>query len=263
MAGQAITLYDDGTHKCLSFSNLVEGSGIQSNQFLIIDGDHEAVIDPGGELTFVPLTMAIGRHISVKDLDLILCSHQDPDIIASLGHWTQRTNAKIAISKLWARFVPHLASNFAQKEMGRDLYERLIQLPDEGTSIALGNSRVLAVPGHFLHSVGNFQFFDVKSRILFSGDMGASVVDSDPGSAVRNFDEHVGHMAGFHRRYMVSNKICRLWADMVRELKPAMIVPQHGQYFEGPEMIERFLNWISNLECGIDLMGSNNYRVPN
>ena len=262
MAGPAITLFDNGTHKCLSFAHLVEGSGIQSNQFLIIDGDHEAVIDPGGELTFVPLTMAIGRHISVKDLDMILCSHQDPDIIASLGHWTQRTNAKIVISKLWSRFVPHLASNFAQKEMGRDLFERIVPLPDEGASITLGNSRVLAVPGHFLHSVGNFQFYDVTSKILFSGDMGASVIDGDAGEAVKDFDAHVQSMAGFHRRYMVSGKVCRLWADMVRELKPNMIVPQHGRYFEGPEMVDRFLTWISNLEYGIDLMGPNNYRVP-
>lgn len=262
MADDTIVLFDNGTHKCLSFANLVTGSGIQSNQFLIIDGDHEALLDPGGELTFVPLTMAISRHTKVKELDLILASHQDPDIIASIGHWVQRTNAKIVVSKLWSRFVPHLSSNFSQKEMGRDIFKRLVELPDEGARIRLGDSIISAVPGHFLHSVGNFQFYDHTSKILFSGDMGASVVDDHPDQAVDDFDRHVQHMAGFHRRYMVSNKVCRLWANMVRDMDVEMMVPQHGRYFKGKESINKFLDWISNLECGIDLVNQSNYQPP-
>jgi hypothetical protein len=35
-------------------------------------------------------------------------------------------------------------------------------------------------------------------------------------------------MEAFHRRYMVSNKVLRLWADMVSTLEISMIVPQHG-----------------------------------
>jgi len=30
-----------------------------------------------------------------------------------------------------------------------------------------------------LHAEGNFQFYDSKSKILFSGDMGASMVDAN------------------------------------------------------------------------------------
>lgn len=262
MADDTIVLYDDGNHKCLSFANLVSGAGIQANQFLIIDGNYEALIDPGGELTFVPLSMAIGRHINVSDLNLILASHQDPDIVAALGHWVQRTNAKVAISKLWSRFVPHLASNFSQQEMGQDIFSRLLPLEDSGAKIQLGDSVIQAVPGHFLHSVGNFQFYDTKSKILFSGDMGASVVDGEAGEAVTDFEAHIPTMAGFHRRYMVSNKICRLWANMVRDMDVDMIVPQHGRYFKGKESINQFLDWISNLECGVDLMTQANYQAP-
>jgi flavorubredoxin len=49
---------------------------------------------------------------------------------------------------------------------------------------------------------------------------------------------------------------------MVRELEVDMIVPQHGKRFEGPEMIERFLNWVSELPCGIDLLTQENYTRP-
>ena len=41
-----------------------------------------------------------------------------------------------------------------------------------------------------------------------------------------------------------------------------MIVPQHGQPFAGKEMINKFLDWISDLECGIDLLSQHNYRCP-
>jgi len=32
-------LFDNGTHKCISFTSLVKGEGVQANQFLIIDHD--------------------------------------------------------------------------------------------------------------------------------------------------------------------------------------------------------------------------------
>ena len=69
-------------------------------------------------------------------------------------------------------------------------------------------------------------------------------------------------MIGFHRRYIASRKVCQFWANMVRELEVDMIVPQHGKRFEGPEMIERFLNWVSELPCGIDLLTQENYTRP-
>lgn len=120
---------------------------------------------------------------------------------------------------------------------------------------------IKAVPAHFLHSVGNFQFYDPVSKILFSGDMGASLVD-DAQTPVSNFDAHIPSMRGFHQRYMCSKKVTRLWADMVRGMDVEMMVPQHGQPFQGKEMIGRFLDWISELDCGIDLLTQANYRCP-
>jgi flavorubredoxin len=41
-----------------------------------------------------------------------------------------------------------------------------------------------------------------------------------------------------------------------------MIVPQHGAIFKGKEMVERFINWIENLQVGVDLITQDRYRVP-
>jgi len=255
----AHVLYDDGNHKCLMFYNLVKGSGIQSNQFLIIDHGRGAVIDPGGDLTFAPLTVAIGKHIKLSELDFILASHQDPDIISALGRWMMQTEAKVVCSRLWSRFLPHLAASYLEKLHGQE-DKRILALPDRGGMVSLGQSELYAVPGHFLHSVGNFNFYDRNSRILFSGDVGASMCEGKENEAVTDFDAHIPTMKSFHQRYMCSNKVCRLWADMVAKLDVSMIVPQHGKRFEG-ENIKRFLNWLSELKCGVDIVQAKDFKV--
>ncbi|HKK06022.1 MAG TPA: MBL fold metallo-hydrolase, partial [Gammaproteobacteria bacterium] len=71
----------------------------------------------------------------------------------------------------------------------------------------------------------------------------------------------VAKMQGFHERYMVSNKVCRLWANMVRLMDVDMIVPQHGRPFIGQVMVQRFLDWFETVECGIDRLEQTAYSV--
>lgn len=79
---------------------------------------------------------------------------------------------------------------------------------------------------------------------------------------VEDFDKHIRYMEGFHRRYMVSNKVLRFWANMVKDLDIEMIVPQHGAIFKGKDMVKRFIEWIENLEVGVDLLTQDIYKVP-
>jgi flavorubredoxin len=68
-------------------------------------------------------------------------------------------------------------------------------------------------------------------------------------------------MEAFHRRYMVSSKVLRLWANMARTLPIDMIVPQHGARLVGPAVGE-FIEWVSDLSCGVDHLTQSNYAVP-
>lgn len=262
MSAEPIVLFDDGHHKCLMFDSLVTGEGVQSNQFLLVDGKHEALIDPGGDLTYTPLSVAASRYMSIRDIDYVFASHQDPDIIGAIDRWIVHTRASIVTSKLWARFLPHLVSDYVSKQLTGSVYDRIVSVPDEGARVRFGNSHIQCLPAHFMHSVGNLQFYDPVSKILFSGDLGASMGSEDDHLPVKDFDRHVPHMMGFHRRYIASRTVCRLWADMIREMDVCMIVPQHGKRFEGPEMVSRFLDWVSDVPCGIDLMTRDNYRQP-
>lgn len=262
MAAEPIVLFDNGHHKCLMFDSLVTGEGVQSNQFLVVDGKHEALIDPGGDLTYTPLSVAASRYMNIRDMSYVFASHQDPDIIGAIDRWLVHTRASIVTSKLWARFLPHLASGYVTNQLGSSVFDRIIAIPDRGAKVRFGDSHIECRPAHFMHSVGNLQFYDPVSRILFSGDLGASMGAAEDHKPVSDFDRHIPFMEGFHRRYIASRKVCELWANMVRAMDVSMIVPQHGKRFEGPQMVNRFLDWVSSVDCGIDLMGQENYRCP-
>lgn len=253
-----IELFNRDKHRCLMFTDLCQegGQAVQSNQFLIVDDDTGAIIDPGGNLAYGELYLAMTRHFAPQQLSAILASHADPDIIASLDRWlTATSSAKVYISRIWERFVPHFCK--AGKTAGR-----IVGIPDPGLRIPLGRGELIALPAHFLHSEGNFQFYDPASRILFSGDLGASLGSGqDAQRFVTSLAGHLPRMEAFHRRYMVANKVLRLWARMVRTLDIAMIVPQHGAPMKGQAVAE-FIDWAEMLPCGVDLMSERDYVVP-
>ena len=253
-----VTLYRQGNHECLMFTDLADdhaAEAVQSNQFLIVNDDTGAIIDPGGNLAYSELYLTMTQHFPPQRLSAILASHADPDIIASLDRWTTSTQAKIYVSKVWERFIPHFCK--PGKTAGR-----VVGIPDPGMHIPVGNCELVAIPAHFLHAEGNFQFYDPVSKILFSGDLGVSLVGGQIAKQpVTSLAKLLPSMEAFHRRYMVSNKVLRLWADMVSGLDIQMMVPQHGAPLAGPA-IQEFIAWVRDLQCGIDLMGPQNYRIP-
>ena len=254
----AIELYRDKTHACLMFTDLMEedGQAVQCNQFLIVDNGTGAIIDPGGNLAFNELFMGMTRHFPPQKLSYVIASHADPDIIASLDRWMTSTKATLVISRIWERFAPHFT------KVGKT-EDRVIGVPDSGGRLPLGRNELVLLPAHFMHSEGNFHFYDPISRILFTGDLAVSMTTgAEARKPVVNVKAHIPRMEAFHRRYMVSNKILRLWTHMARQLDVQMLVPQHGAPIMGKRAVEDFYCWIENLECGIDVFTQNNYRIP-
>lgn len=253
----AQVLYDDGNHKCVAFTELVQGDGIQANQFAIIDQGEGILLDPGGNLTYKHLLAEMAEYFLPSHTRYIFASHQDPDIVASANGWLLITDAKIIIAEEWVRFLPHFCVRGVTEG-------RLIAIPPQGMLLKLGGCELRIVPAHYLHTVGFFQIYDPLSKILFSGDIGASLMDGrEAGLPVQDFERHLreSHMEGFHRRYMSNNKACRLWVEMVRQLDIEWLVPQHGGSYQGKDMVKRFLDWFERLECGTDLLSSDDYAL--
>ena len=241
-------LYDDGVHKCIMFSfddEEHEDSFLSVNQYLIVNHGAGFLIDPGSEAIFDELSDAVSKYVRIENIKYIFFSHQDPDVSGSIAQWAICTKAKFIISNLWTRFMSH----YGFMEMSR-----VMPLVDHGAKLKFGEDTIRFIPAHFLHSPGNFSLYDVKSKILFSGDIGAAVINSYKGSKqVTNFDEHKEYLAGFHKRYMGSNKLCRAWVSKVEKLDIDIIAPQHGFVFEH-ENVELFLKWLEELKCGSDFM---------
>lgn len=246
-------LYEDDTHKNVLLEDFgLGGLAVQANQHLIVHEDAGMILDPGGHKVYSKALSETMSILAGTDLRYIFLSHQDPDIVAAVNGWLMTTDAEAYISKLWIRFVPHFGIDHLVEH-------RLNPIPDEGMVIDLGGCHLPVLPAHFLHSAGNFQVYDPIAKILYSGDLGASLgMDY---LYVSDFNTHVQYMEGFHKRYMASHVALKAWAKMVRELDIEIIAPQHGAMFKGKEMVERFIDWCSQLQCGVDLV-VDLFKVP-
>jgi flavorubredoxin len=262
-------LFSNGKHRCIVFDDIMKNAGIlggdvQSNQFLIThtsaSGDEEGLLfDPGGSKLITHLHQELMKYLPANRIKKLVLSHQDPDTGAGANVWLMLTgaNARIYVSSLWVRFVPH----FSRNDFKDDVF---VPIQDQGMRLDHNGAEVYLLPAHFLHSAGNFHLYDPLSKILFSGDVGTSFSpDQGPISEVTDFEEHINYMAPFHRRYMASNRASRNWARMVRTLDIDIIVPQHGsRYFKGKLMVNKFIDWMDNLHCGADALAQDVYAVP-
>jgi hemerythrin-like domain-containing protein/glyoxylase-like metal-dependent hydrolase (beta-lactamase superfamily II) len=247
-----MALYDRNGHRDLVLHDFGRGLAVQANQFLIVNRGEAMILDPGGPKIYPSVFAETMLHVRPESLRYVFLSHQDPDIGTSLNAWLMDTKADAYVSRLWVRFLPHFG-------IDRLLEDRLKPIPDEGMVVHLGGAPLILLPAHFLHSPGNFHVYDPTSKILFSGDLAGSM--GAEYSVVPDFDAHVRFMKGFHQRYMASKSALRGWVEMVRTLDVETIAPQHGAMLRGKEMVQRFLDWCSDLPCGVDLY-SDRYRVP-
>lgn len=214
---------------------------IDTNEYVIISDGKAMILDPGGTEIFPTVLTAVSEVIPIQTIQGYLCSHQDPDIMSSLPLWMTLTpDAKVYLSWLWSGFVSHFGHDFAKN---------FVSLPDEGMSIELGKKKFEIVPAHHCHSPGNFNLFDPRARILFSGDVGAALLPPAYPLFVEDFSQHIQFIEGFHKRWMSSNTAKNDWVKRVRQLNPRMICPQHGAIFRD-ENVGKFLDWFEALEVG-------------
>jgi len=240
-------LYDNNGYKCIMFSiddEAHEEKFLSVNQYLITHNDEGFLIDPGCAASFDDVFETVSKYINVKNLKYIFFSHQDPDVAGSLAEWANYTNAQLIFPSIWSRFMAHygLMDN-----------SRIIQVQDEGMEFEFSGHALQFIPAHFMHSPGQFSIYDQSSKVLFSGDIGAAVLPvSQANEEIKSFDTYVSYLEQFHQRFMSNNTACQYWVREVRRFDVMTIAPQHGMPFEG-KMVDSFLNWLFDLQCGTDL----------
>ncbi|MFL0798104.1 MAG: MBL fold metallo-hydrolase [Cellvibrionaceae bacterium] len=214
---------------------------IDTNQYMITTSNRALLMDPGGIELFPPMLAAVLHHVPVENITDLFASHQDPDIISSLGLWDQALpDATLHSPWLWEGFIRHFGMNNIEYRA----------IPDEGGTINLGEIELQLIPAHYLHSSGNFHVYDPVNKILMSGDVGAALEAVDAPLFVDNFSEHTQKMKMFHQRWMPSNAAKNDWIKRVRRLDIEIMAPQHGRLFQGDD-VKRFLDWFEELHVGV------------
>ena len=240
----ARVVYEDGQHKWIAIVRDPNRPDylIDTNEYLVINGEDAVLLDPGGSEIFPAVFSALSTEYDPRKLDKVFASHQDPDIISSLSLWLEfNPQMKCYVSWLWAGFVPHFGGT----------QDTFVPIPDGGMDVLVGGQRLQIIPAHYLHSSGNFHLYDPKAKILFSGDVGAALLPPGEDSLfVEDFSRHIRHAEGFHRRWMGSEKAKRDWCNRVSQLDIEMMCPQHGAIYRG-EQVRRFIDWFAQLEIGI------------
>jgi len=213
---------------------------IDSNQFMIINNQQAVLLDPGGIELFAPMLSSVVKYIPLEQITHLFASHQDPDIISSLGLWDQVIpHAKLHGPWLWESFITHFG-------MSNIKYE---PIQDEGRTLDLAGLSLQLIPAHYLHSSGNFHIYDPVAKILFSGDVGAALESPESPMFVDDFEAHIPKMKLFHQRWMPSNAAKNDWVNRVRKLDIEILAPQHGRLIKG-ENVTKFLDWFEQLQVG-------------
>lgn len=247
----SIYLHESEGHKSVLLENFDAGAGIQANQHVIVHNKEAVILDPGGHKVYNKVLSHTFKETKGAKLKHIFLSHQDPDIVAALNGWLMTTDAQAHLSRLWKHFVAHFG-------LDRMVIERITDLPDEGGILTVGGVDLKMIPAHFLHSAGNFHLYDPVSKILYTGDLGASL--GQDYREVPDFDAHLKYMEAFHRRYMSHTKAMTMWAAMARQLDIEIIAPQHGALFRGKVMVNQFIDWADGFECGLDVIDE--FKIP-
>lgn len=240
---KATKLYQGSNHQWIMFGRDAEKPEkiIDTNQYMVIGKNRTLLIDPGGIELFSTMLGSVLQHVKIEEITDLFASHQDPDIISSLGLWDETLpKANLHSPWIWEGFIRHFGMN----------HINYIPLPDEGGTIDMGGGVVLQfVPAHYLHSSGNFNIYDPEAKLLMSGDIGAAIEEDDAPLTVTDFDSHVEKMIGFHQRWMPSNSAKDNWINRIRKLDIETMAPQHGRLFKGKD-VGRFLDWFEQLQVG-------------
>jgi flavorubredoxin len=231
---------------------------LSRNSFLrIFEGNKTSgslLIDPGPTSDFVSLSRKVSSVLpgGLLNINLAFINHQDPDVVGVLPKMyamNRRLNI-IATEDTW-RLV-------SLNGLGSVRFRSIDQVQDQRLVLPTGH-KLQFIPTPYCHFRGASMIYDLESRILFTGDFLGGV----EASGLIATEENWAGVKAFHQIYMPSNEAMKLAVKKIRALDPTplALAPQHGGLIKG-DLIEFFLERISELPVGLDIVTTVNDRLP-
>lgn len=206
---------------------------------------YSLLIDPGPPVDLGVMTQKVSEVVGgLANVHLVFINHQDPDVVTNAIHIQKLhpTLQTLMTEDTW-RLVQFYGLN-------PDRFRAVEKFPRMRAKIKSGQL-LQFVPTPFCHFRGACMYYDVESRILFSGDFLGGISTSD----LYGDESHWEGIKAFHQLYMPSQAALRYAIQQIKALDPPpiMIAPQHGTILEG-EVMELFMAKMEDLHVGIDLI---------
>lgn len=220
-----------------------EESKLNSNPYLIIDGDEAVLIDPGSIPDFPVIMRKIIDLINPEQISTIIAAHQDPDVCGNLPVMEDvinRNDLKIAAHSTTQRLIYHYG-----------IKSQLYSVDEHDYRLTLASGRELQfIFTPYLHSPGAIATYDPRSKSLFTSDIFGSLSKS---KALYPGDEFPASMDKWHQAIMPSNALLRGAMATFKEMELERILPQHGSLIP-KERIAEAIAHLDSLPCGYDLL---------
>ncbi len=234
---------------------------LHANPYLIVDGEETVVIDGGSRPDFpIVMTKILQTGIALDTIKAIICQHYDPDLCAGLPHFEEllaSQHTAILTSKPNVAFIRHYGVRMD-----------IVEIETLNFRYTFSSGRTLQfVPTPYAHSVGSFMTYDMKTGVLFTGDLFGSeggewklFLELDPQcqGCTQNIACNlpncpVDHILSFHRSIMTSNRALRHAMHLVREIPALLLAPQHGGILVQSQDIQLVIDKLLTLDqVGID-----------
>jgi len=216
----------------------------QCHVYLIKNGDESILIDPGSMITFPVVLEKITSILPLRDIKYIIMHHQDPDIVGCF------TTLETLFPKGERYIVTHWRTQMLLKHYQWKTPFYLIN--ENEWKLNAGNRELEFVFTPYAHFPGAFATYDKKSKIMFSSDLFGGLTPKFELFA-KNADEYFEYAKPFHKHYIPNKEILNYAIDHIKIKDISMIAPQHGSIIK-KELINPFLDKLSNLDCGLYLM---------
>lgn len=209
------------------------------NPYLIVDGGHGVLVDPGGLMYTEAVVARVSTLIDLKNIHFIIAHHQDPDVCSMV-------NSLAPLVAADCRIVCHSRMSVLIKHFGSGL--GFYEVDQHDWQLSFGSGRRLRFAHTpYLHSPGAIVSYDVRTETAMTSDIFGAV-----GSGWRLYadEQSLSNVNAFHVDYMPSVEILQNGVDAIRGLGPiSRLAPQHGSIIEGP-LVETFLDRLKALKVG-------------